>query len=257
VIKKEATNSFFTLIHIKKLVDIGLAPQSPYTYNAHSDDTGNELLQGDDVEDNDKELEEPLEQEEQSDEEQASVDEEQDQARPGGEEDTDEDTETEDDDRNPSSTKQAAAVNMTQSSMELAHSIASTSVNMTQFTSELAQSIAPTSAIMTQSTMELAQLITPTSGNMTQSASKLAQSEDMNDDDLKPAAKPAANVDNELCQSTIALSLSQSGTLDPVNVDQTAFDQARIADAILNELALTHQVRNINVPIFSVHYLCI
>jgi hypothetical protein len=66
VLKKEATNSVFTLVRIKKLVEIGLVPQSFYKYDERYDDTtGNEKLQGDDVDDNDEEQEEPLEQEEQ------------------------------------------------------------------------------------------------------------------------------------------------------------------------------------------------
>jgi hypothetical protein len=100
---------------------------------------------------------------------------------------------------------------------------------MTQSSLELAQSITPTSRNMTQSTLELAQSIAPTSGNMTQSTSKLAQSaENVNDDDLNPAAY----TDNELSQSTIVSPLSQPGPLDSVNVAQSTFAQARIADAI-------------------------
>jgi hypothetical protein len=58
VIKKEATNSVFTLVHIKKLVDIGFVPQSLYKYDGHSDDTtDNELLEGDDVNENSEDLE--------------------------------------------------------------------------------------------------------------------------------------------------------------------------------------------------------
>jgi hypothetical protein len=91
---------------------------------------------------------------------------------------------------------------------------------------------------------------------MTQSTSAPAQSaEDVNDDDIKPAAKPAANMENELSQSTIASALAQSGTLDSINVVQFAFAQARIADAISNELALTTHVIQTNVPSFIVHSL--
>jgi hypothetical protein len=147
---------------------------------------------------------------------------------------------------------------MTQSALELAQSIASTSANMTQFTLELAQSIAPTAANMTQSTVELAQSIAPTSGNMTQSTSKLAQSaKDANDDDLKPESNPAAITDTELSHSTIASSLAQSDTLDPINIAQSEFGQARIAYAISNKLTLTTQVRNTYLPSFIVNYLCI
>jgi hypothetical protein len=112
---------------------------------------------------------------------------------------------------------------------------------MTQSTSELAHSIALISVITTQSTSELAQL-----------------TEYVNDDDIKPAAKPAANTDNELSQSTIASSLAQSGTLDSVNAAQSAFSQARITDAISNELAFPTQVRQTKkVPSFICHSLCI
>jgi hypothetical protein len=72
------------------------------------------------------------------DEEQTSADGEQNQAQPCDEEDTDKDTETtEDDNRKPSATEQAAAANVTQSTLELAQLIASTSGNTTQFTSNL------------------------------------------------------------------------------------------------------------------------
>jgi hypothetical protein len=37
VIKKEATNSVFNLVNIKKLVDIGIVPQSVYKYHTYSD----------------------------------------------------------------------------------------------------------------------------------------------------------------------------------------------------------------------------
>jgi hypothetical protein len=38
VLKKEATNSMFNLLCIKKLVDIGLVPLSYYKYEGHADD---------------------------------------------------------------------------------------------------------------------------------------------------------------------------------------------------------------------------
>jgi hypothetical protein len=60
VLKKEATNSVFTL------VCIGLTLKSLYKYYDHSDDTGNKI-----VDDNDEELEE---QQDQPNEEQSSVD---------------------------------------------------------------------------------------------------------------------------------------------------------------------------------------
>jgi hypothetical protein len=72
-------NFVFTLFRINNLVDIGLAPHSPYKYDEQSDDTGREI-----VDDNGEALEE---QEEQPYEEQASV-EEQDEAQPSHEEDT-------------------------------------------------------------------------------------------------------------------------------------------------------------------------
>jgi hypothetical protein len=115
VLKKDAPNSVFTLLRIKKLIVIGPVPQYFYKYGEHSDDTtGNEQLQGDDVDDNDEEQEEPLEQEEQpcdeeqaGAEEQASVDEEQEQEQaPGDEEDSAEEAETtEDKDCKPSAAK--------------------------------------------------------------------------------------------------------------------------------------------------------
>jgi hypothetical protein len=79
---------------------------------------------------------------------------------------------------------------------------------------------------------------------MTQFTSQLARlttqsSEDMNDDDLKRAAKRAAdNTDQEISLTAIALSLAQSGTLDSANVVQSVFAQAKVADAISNELEL-------------------
>jgi hypothetical protein len=45
VLKKEETISVFNLARIKKPVDIGLVPQSLYKYDAHSDDTGSELVE--------------------------------------------------------------------------------------------------------------------------------------------------------------------------------------------------------------------
>jgi hypothetical protein len=73
---------------------------------------------------------------------------------------------------------------------------------------------------------------------MTHSTLNLSQSKDLNDDDIKPASKPTANTKNDLSQYTIASSPAQTGTLDPTNVAQYVFDQARISYAILNELEL-------------------
>jgi hypothetical protein len=117
---------------------------------------------------------------------------------------------------------------------------------MTQSTLELVQSTAITSVITTQFTSQLAQSTTQSSN-------------DVDIDDLKQAAKSAAdNTDQDLSQTTVALSLAQSGTLDSVNVAQSAFSQARTADTILNELELSNEVRKPNnVPIFIVHSLCI
>jgi hypothetical protein len=96
-------------------------------------------------------------------------------------------------------------------------------------------------AIVTQSTLELAQPTAITSPIMTEftlqlSKSTTRSSDDVNIDDLKPAAKPAA---------------ANTG------VAQSAFVQARIANAILTELQLSKKVRKPNVPRLSVHSIFI
>jgi hypothetical protein len=85
VLNKEATNSVFTLLGIKKLVDIGHVPLSHYKYEEHADDdedaddaavdiysggTGIEQQKGGDGYDNDEEQPVDEEQEEPVDKEQ-------------------------------------------------------------------------------------------------------------------------------------------------------------------------------------------
>jgi hypothetical protein len=67
MLNKDANKYVFTILRIKKMVDIGIVSLSVYKYQEHSDDTGNEQQQGDDGDDIDEEQEEPCidEQEEQ------------------------------------------------------------------------------------------------------------------------------------------------------------------------------------------------
>jgi hypothetical protein len=58
LLNKYSTKSVFTIIRIKKLVNIGIVPLSHYKFEEHTDDTDIDKSQGDEGDDIDEEQEE-------------------------------------------------------------------------------------------------------------------------------------------------------------------------------------------------------